>query len=202
MKKLILILLVFEVVVGYAGQKFKKLNIGDKAVLTDLKMADVSGSTVSLNDFKGENGLLVIFSCNNCPFVLRWEGRYPELKKVAGENGLGMIVINSNDQKRSGDDSFEAMKEHAKAKGYNFSYLVDEESRIANAFGGQTTPHAFIFDKNWRLVYKGAIDDNAEKASEVKRAFVKEALKSLGKEKEVALPETLPQGCSIKRKLN
>jgi peroxiredoxin len=202
MKKLIFILLVFEVVIVYAGQKAGKLSIGDKAVLTDLKLSDVSGSSVSLNDMKGKNGLLVIFSCNTCPFVMRWEGRYPELKKVAEENGLGMIVLNSNDQKRSGDDSFEAMKEHAKAKGYNFPYVVDEESRIANAFGGQTTPHAFIFDKNWKLVYKGAIDDNAEKASEVKKAYVKEALKSLGKEKEVVLAETLPQGCSIKRKLN
>lgn len=202
MKKVVLIWLVLVAFAATAGQKVNKLQIGDTAVLTDVKMQNVSGPMVSLNDVKGKNGTLVIFSCNTCPFVMRWEGRYPELKEIAEENGVGMIVINSNDQKRDGEDSFSAMKEHAKDKGYNFAYVLDQESQIANSFGGQTTPHAFIFDNNMKLVYKGAIDDNAESASKVKKAYVKDALKSLGRGKPVVLSETLPQGCSIKRKLD
>jgi peroxiredoxin len=202
MKNSVFLMLVLAGFTASAGQKVNKLEIGDKAVLTDVKMQNVSGPMVSINDVKGKNGVLVIFSCNTCPFVMRWEGRYPGLNQVAQENGVGMIVINSNYQKRESDDSFEAMKEHAKAKGYDFPYVVDQDSRIANSFGGQTTPHAFLFDGNLKLVYKGAIDDNAESASNVKKAYIKDALKSLGKEEKVTLSETLPQGCSIKRKLD
>jgi hypothetical protein len=113
-----------------------------------------------------------------------------------------MIVLNSNHQKRNGDDSFENMKKHAKEKGYNFSYVVDEESQIANAFGGQVTPHAFLFNKEMELVYKGAIDDSYESAESVKKSYVKEAISSLAKGNRIELAETKPTGCGIKRKLD
>ena len=113
-----------------------------------------------------------------------------------------MIVLNSNYQKREGDESLEAMKKHASEKGYNFHYVVDHESQIANAFGGQTTPHAFLFDNDFELVYKGAIDDSYKSADEVKHAYVKDAMSDLAAGKEIAVSETKPVGCSIKRKLD
>jgi len=201
MKNVLFFLAMFAVVNLSATQKVNVMNVGDEATLTDVKMKCVSGKMVSLAEVKGENGLLVIFSCNTCPFVLRWENRYPELKKYADENGVGMIVLNSNYQKRDGDDSFEAMVAHAKEKGYNFPYVVDEESRIANAFGGQTTPHVFLFDKHMKLAYKGLIDDNAQSAADVKKPYVKDALKSLGNGGKIAVTSTPPKGCSIKRLL-
>ena len=200
MKKLILILMMLITVSAFATKGSGKLEIGDKAVLTDVKMTDVSGKQISLNDVKGENGVLVVFSCNTCPFVGRWESRYPEIKAFADKNNVGMVVVNSNYQKRDGEESLEEMKKHASAKNYDFYYAVDHDSRLANAFGGQTTPHAFLFNSKMELVYKGAIDDNYESADKVKDAYVKNAITSIANGAEVAISETKPVGCSIKRK--
>ena len=134
MKKVIFVcILVATAMVSTAGNN-GKLGIGDKPVYTEVKMDDVSGSKISLADVKKENGLLVLFSSNTCPFVMQWEGRYPDLKAWADKNKVGMVVLNSNHQKRDGDDSFEAMKKHAKEKGYNFYYALDDQSLIANTF--------------------------------------------------------------------
>ena len=165
-------------------------------------MDDVSGVKISLADVKKENGLLVLFSSNTCPFVMQWEGRYPDLKAWADKNKVGMVVLNSNHQKRDGDDSFDAMKKHAKDKGYNFYYALDDQSLIANTFGGQTTPHAFLFNSKMELVYKGAIDDSYKSAEEVKQPYLKDAISSLADGKEISVKETKPVGCSIKRKID
>jgi len=203
MKKLVLLLMIiFSVTVFAANGDGNKLTVGDKAAHTDVKMLDVSGEKVSLEDASKENGIVVLFSCNSCPFVLQWEDRYSDIKAWADKNDLGMIVLNSNHQKRDGDDSFDAMKKHASEKGYDFYYAVDENSLLANAFGGQTTPHAFLFDADMKLVYKGAIDDNYKSADEVKKAYLKEAIISVGSGKKVVLAETKPTGCSIKRKVD
>lgn len=204
MKRLIFIVVMMFSVSAFAvnGNGNGKLKIGDKAVLTEVKMTDISGDKISLEDVKKENGVLVVFSCNTCPFVMRWEDRYPDLKKWADKNYVGMVVVNSNYQKRDGEESLDAMKEHASKRNYNFYYAVDHESKIANAFGGQTTPHAFLFNGDLELVYKGAIDDSYESADEVKIAYVKDAISNLASGKEVAISETKPVGCSIKRKLD
>ena len=133
---------------------------------------------------------------------MQWEGRYPDIKAWADKNNVGMIVLNSNYQNRDGADSYEAMQKKAKEKGYNFYYAVDEDSRLANAFGGKTTPHAFLFDSDMELVYKGAVDDNYKNVEEVKQAYLKDAISSLGNGEKVAISETQPVGCSIKRKLD
>ena len=196
---LFVLLLSFSV---YAADNTGKLEIGDKAVLTDVKMTDVSGESLSLEDVKGKNGVLVLFSCNTCPFVKKWEGRYNDLKAWADKNNVGMIVLNSNYQNRSGDDSMEAMQQKAEEHAYSFYYVVDEESRIANAFGGQTTPHAFLFDGDFELAYKGAIDDNYNSADDVSKAYLKDAIASLGSGEEITITETKPIGCGIKRKID
>ena len=202
MKKLAFVLgILLSVNIAFAGDG-KQLAIGDKAVHPDVKMKDVSGVEISLNDALKENGLLVMFSCNTCPFVVAWEDRFNEVKEWADKNDVGMIVLNSNYQKRSGADSFEEMKKKAEAKDYSFNYVVDEESKIANAFGGQTTPHVFLFDGDMKLAYKGAIDDNYKDADGVKNAYLKDALISLGNDKSIAIAETKPLGCGIKRKVD
>lgn len=201
MKRLVFILMALFSFSVFAGNTVGKLDIGDKALLTDVKMTDVSGKSLSIDDAKKENGVLVLFSCNTCPFVKKWEGRYNDLKAWADKNDVGMIVLNSNYQRRGDVESLEAMKEKASEMSYKFNYVVDDESLIANAFGGQTTPHAFIFDKDDKLVYKGAIDDNYDNASDVSNAYVKDVMTSLSTGEAVAVSETKPVGCSIKRKL-
>lgn len=200
MKNLFVILMIVAFVPAMAVTG--TIGIGGKATFTNVKMHDVSGAEYSLADVAGENGLLVMFSSNTCPFVLQWEDRYNELKSWADRHNVGMIVLNSNYGNRNGVDSFEEMKKHASEKNYNFPYVVDEDSQIANAFGGQTTPHVFLFDNNMELVYKGAIDDDYKSASDVKQAYAKDAIASLAKGEKVAVAETKPVGCSIKRKLD
>lgn len=198
MKK-VFVLLQVMVIATVAAYGSGQLALGEKAVMTDVKMTDVSGKQYSISDVAGQNGVLVMFSSNTCPFVIKWEERYKELKKWADDNKVGMIVLNSNCANRSGVDSMEEMKKRAAEKGYNFPYVVDAGSKVANAFVGQTTPHAFLFDKEMKLVYKGAIDDNYDNASAVKKAYVKDAIAAVAKGQAVAVAETKPVGCSIKR---
>ncbi len=202
MKILLLLLTMVISFSAFSKTKVGNLEIGDKAVLTDVKMEDISGDKVSLKDAAKENGLLVMFSCNTCPFVLKWEDRYLEVKSWADRNDVGMVVLNSNHQKHQSSESLEAMAAHAKENNYNFNYLLDKESAIANAFGGQTTPHAFLFDNEMNLVYKGAIDDNYKSAEDVKATYLKDAISNLASGEKIAVTETKPVGCSIKRKLD
>lgn len=176
------------------------IEIGDAAPLADRELIGIDGKSHSLNHLKGEKGLLVVFSCNTCPFVLGWEDQYNTLNKIAKENGVQMVLLNSNEAKRQGDDSMDQMKEHASEQGYTMPYLVDANSELANAFGAQTTPHVYLFDKNLKLVFKGSINDKYENKDKVAtKEWLQDALNKLGKGEKIDPAETRQMGCSIKR---
>lgn len=180
--------------------KKEELKIGDLAPLANLKMQDISGTSYSLNDLKQTNGLLVIFSCNTCPFVAGWEDEYPVLGDIASRNNLGVALINSNEAKRKDEDALMAMKSHAQNKNYNTPYLVDVNSQLADAFGASTTPHVFLFDKNMKLVYKGSINDKFEnKDKSVSKHYLRDAIVNMMAGKKPNPSETKQIGCSIKR---
>jgi peroxiredoxin len=176
------------------------LNIGDKAPKTELKMTNLDGNKVSLEELKKENGLCVIYSCNTCPWVVAWEDRYNELFKECADKNIGFVLVNSNEAKREDDDSLEEMKAHAKEKAYlNFAYVVDENHVLADAFGATKTPDVFLFDGDLKLAYKGAIDDNSKNKDGVEEPYLKKAIEAVatGKKPEPATTKAL--GCSIKR---
>jgi len=176
------------------------LDFGAKAPMADQAMADISGENYSLNDLKDENGLLVIFSCNTCPFVLGWEDQYPGLKKMADAQKIGMVLVNSNTKKREGDDSMSEMVQHAKEAGYTMPYVVDENNALADAFGARTTPHVFLFNGDMELVYRGSINDKFENRSkEAEDEYLQKALKALGSDAAIDPNDTRELGCSIKR---
>lgn len=184
----------------------KTIELGAACPMPDEKMQAVGSSALSLNDCKSDNGLLVIFSCNTCPFVVGdgansegWDGRYNQVYDVAQSSKVGMVLVNSNHAKRDKGDSFEDMVARKKSKGFKMDYVLDEESALANAFGAKTTPHVFLFDKNMKLVYRGSIDDNVAKAADVKEKYLENALAQLAKGKKVKKNDTKPIGCSIKR---
>lgn len=182
------------------GEEYTTLKIGDKAPKTDYKMVSTNGDEMSIGSMKMENGTLVIFSCNTCPFVIAWEDRYPDIAQWASDAQVGYCLINSNEAKRKGEDSMEEMIKHAKDKGYpEIPYLVDTNSELANAFGAKTTPHVFLFDKNWNLVYEGAIDDNHKDKDAAEDLYLKNALQNLSVGKEIDPNDTKAVGCSIKR---
>lgn len=197
MKTLVITLLT---VLGPYFLEMDQINIGDKAPKTDLKMMGIDGKSVSLKDLKSENGVCVIFSCNTCPWVIAWEDRYNDLYKECTNAGIGFVLVNSNEAKRSGDDSLEEMKKHAKEKGYfDFAYVVDENNVLADAFGATKTPDVFLFNGNMELVYKGAIDDNSKDKTAVAEPYLKKAVQALSAGKSIDPAETKALGCSIKR---
>ena len=206
MKKLLLILLCFPIItIAQYGKKkskksqFETIEINSEMPNMEQKLKSINGNSYSLKDLSVENGLVVIFTSNTCPFVIKWEDRYTMVEELTKKNNLGLAFINSNYKKRDGDDSFEKMKEHAKKYNYRCSYLLDEKSMLANSFGAKTTPHVFVFNADNQLVYKGAIDDNYKDINKVKEFYLKDAIEQLVKGKKIKVNETDPVGCSIKR---
>lgn len=183
-----------------------ELAIGSKAPLADVLMMNVNGTQMSLNTAAGPNGLLVVFSCNTCPFVVGngeksdgWEGRYNETGRFAKENGVAMVLVNSNEAKRDNHDSMDAMKAHAKDSNYGMPYLLDANHQLADAFGALKTPHVYLFDGDMNLVYRGSIDDNVSDADAVSARYVQDAITAVANGKPVGVAETKAIGCSIKR---
>ncbi|MFN3874732.1 MAG: thioredoxin family protein, partial [Flavobacteriales bacterium] len=181
------------------------LQIGAPLPAADIAMKDVQGGMHTLKGLMGARGLLVIFTCNTCPFVVGteesegWEGRYPEHAAMAARFGYGVAFINSNEAKRNDGDGYADMQQRWKEKGYGAPYLLDEGHRVADAFGARTTPHVFLFDKDGKLAYKGAIDDNVAKAAEVKERWLFKAMDALSAGKRPDPANTRNIGCSIKR---
>jgi len=190
---------------GYA-QNANTLEIGDLAPSAAYSMMNIDGAHVSINKVNGENGALVIFTCNSCPFVVGrgettegWEGRYNGIIELASENGFGTLLVNSNAARRDDSDSFMKMKNHAMEMGYLAPYVLDEESKLANNFGARTTPHVFLFNSELELIYKGSIDDSVDSAEEVEEHFLKEAITRSAEGKRIKTKSTKAVGCSIKR---
>ena len=194
MKKILIHIMGFTFLI--AGE----LEIGSTMPLKDLELADIRGKNITLANAKGDAGTLVIFSCNTCPWVIRWEDRYVSLANTYAQKGIGMIVVNSNAARFGGEDSLEEMVEHAKNNGYNFPYAQDPESELASAFGATKTPHIYLFNGDDKLVYRGAIDDNAKNAKKVDVPFLANAIDALLAGNPINPQTTKALGCSIKLK--
>ena len=175
------------------------LPIGSTLPGADKKMKDVSGKEIAFKDVMKKNGLLVMFSCNTCPVVGNYQSRTIETAKIASGNEVGVILLNSNEASRDDGESMNDMKEYSREQGYGFSYVLDENSEMADAFGATRTPEVFLFDKNGKLVYHGAIDDNANGPDEVTRQHAKIAIEEMVAGKNVSTTKTRFVGCSIKR---
>ncbi len=172
--------------------------IGETALKTDVKMKNIDGEMVSIADVTGEKGVLVIFTCNQCPWVKGWEIRMATLGNKYQDKGIGVIMINSNDPAVSAEDSFEVMQERAAQRGFEFAYVVDADSSMARAYGAKVTPEAFLFDASGKLVYHGTIDDNMRDESSVTKRYLRDALAATVMGQDVAVQETKSLGCTIK----
>ena len=126
------------------------------------------------------------------------DGNANTLRDLKGDKGL-LVLVNSNEAKREGDDSLAAMKEHAKEAGYTMPYVVDEGSKLANACGARTTPHVYLYNSKLELAYRGSIDDNVNRSEEVKERYLHMAMQRMAEGKKIKTTETKAIGCSIKR---
>lgn len=176
------------------------LPLGSPIPKPEVKMKDISGTEVSLKESMKKNGLLVMFSCNTCPVVKRYQSRTMEVAKYASTKEIGVILLNPNEATRDDGDSFSDMKDYAKKQNYFFNYVVDQNSVMADAFGATRTPEVFLFNKEGKLVYHGAIDDNANGPDEVTRKHAIVAIDESLAGKDIAVNETKSVGCTIKRK--
>ena len=178
------------------------VKVGEKAA--DFKLKNVDGKLVSLSaDYKSAKGVIVVFTCNHCPFAKKYEDRIIALDKKYKALGYPVVAINPNDPAVEGEDSYENMQKRAKEKSYPFPYLFDETQATAHAYGATKTPHVFILQKSgndYAVKYIGAIDDNSDDASVVKEKYAENAIDALLAGKAVATTNTKAVGCGIKWK--
>jgi peroxiredoxin len=159
----------------------------------------VDGQSHSLDDYADAPVLAVVWSCNHCPYVQAWESRMVALQSEYGDRGFQLVAINSNDAENYPEDSFDAMKARAEQQGFNFDYLYDEDQSAVKAYGAERTPEVFLFDRDRKLVYHGAIDDSREE-DEVSQSYLRDAIEAVLSGEEPPVSETPAVGCSIKLK--
>ena len=174
-----------------------KLPIGSMAVEFDL--LGVDGKRYMLRYFHNREIIVVIFTCNHCPYAQAYENRLIRLAKEFSAKAQ-FIAINSNDAAKYPQDSFESMKIRAMEKGFPFPYLHDESQETARAYGALVTPHIFVFDRGGKLAYQGGIDDNWENEKAVTKQYLKDALAELAAGRAVTRKTAPVIGCSIKWK--
>lgn len=174
------------------------LALGSPIAAADVKMKGVDGKARTIAQAAGKSGTLVVFTCNACPWAKAWEARIAELGNAAVAQGVGVIAINSNDPKVNATDGYAEMQKRSKKLGLKFPYVVDATSDVARAYGATRTPEIFLFDASGNLVYKGAVDDNAQKPDEVSQRYLRDAIEAVSSGKPVPVAETKALGCSIK----
>jgi peroxiredoxin len=171
------------------------LTIGTEAPQFDLPGVD--GRNHSLDDYADAQALVLIQSCNHCPYVQAWEGRMIDLQREYGDRGVRIVAVNSNDATTHPEDSFDEMKARAEREGFNFDYLYDESQDIARALGSERTPEVFLINRDRRLVYHGAIDD-AREQNAVSQRYLRDALEAVVEGREPDVADTPAVGCTVK----
>ena len=201
MKSLNLPTIILLVIVAFSLQNWSApagYIVGDKAENFSLK--NVDGNFVSLSDYKGSKGLLVIFTCNHCPYAQIYEQRIIDLHKMYAPLGVPVLAINPNSPAIVPEDSYEEMQKRAKSKKYPFAYLFDEDQTVMPVFGATRTPHVFLLDSNYIVRYIGAIDDNPESPNAAKNRWVESAVNALLVGKLPSPDFTRAIGCTVKKK--
>ena len=163
----------------------------------DFDLLGVDNRRYSLVSFTGTPVLVVIFSCNHCPYVKDYETRMVSIQRDYASRGVQIVAINSNDDTTYPEDSFAEMVKRSKDRGFNFPYLRDDTQKVVDAYGGVCTPHVFAFDSKRLLRYRGRIDDSRDQ-SKVAHTDLRNALDDMVAGSSVRVPDTKPFGCSIK----
>lgn len=180
---------------------------GDVARDFSLKNANTNlngqDKAVSLADYADGKGVILIFTCNHCPFSVAYEDRIIDLHNKYAPKGYPVVAINPNDPERQPQDSYDNMKVRAQEKGFPFAYLFDNTQEIALAYGAKRTPHVFVLRKDGskhKVAYIGAIDDNAWNQEAVTTRYVEDAVDALLAGKTISKTTAKAVGCTIKWK--
>jgi peroxiredoxin len=157
----------------------------------------VGGDQVALEDLADRAAVAVVFSCNHCPYVRAWEDRLNDIARDYASRGVAVVAINSNDAASYPADSFDAMAERAREKGFVFPYAQDAGQEVARAYGASRTPEVFLLDGAGRLAYHGAIDDSTEPEA-VRMPYLRQALDAVLAGQAPPAAETGVVGCTVK----
>ncbi len=174
-----------------------KLRIGSSLPHFNLKGTD--DKFYNSEEYSECELMLVVFTCNHCPYIQAYENRLKEIQKSYKQK-LILLAINSNDDIQYPEDSFDNMKIRADEKQFNFNYLRDDEQIVAHSFGATHTPEIFLFDKNRKLVFHGKIDDNWQDETKTNNNYLRDAIEEILSGKKISVPETFTIGCTIKWK--
>jgi peroxiredoxin len=162
-----------------------------------FRLRGVDGTEHELAEYEDAKILVLVQSCNHCPYVLAWEDRMTAIQDDYAGRGVRLVAVNSNDSSRYPEDSFEKMVEHAASSGYSFDYLHDPEQSVARALGSERTPEVFVFDSGRTLVYHGAIDDSRDETA-VTASYLRDALDASLAGGPPPIAVTPASGCSVK----
>lgn len=179
------------------------IDLGSSAPEFELPVANPDtasngGESVSLADFEDAEGLVVVFTCNHCPYAVHVENTLIRLAREFEDRGIRFVAISSNDPALYPDDSFDAMAARADEKAYPYPYLFDATQDVAKAYGAVCTPDPFVFDRDRRLVYRGRVDATRPGMGESRGEDLRAALEAL-LQRQPPLKEQFPSmGCNIK----
>jgi len=185
-------------------QVLTDLEIGSEIPLANMELTPVlavgSQQHIKLQDQKTKNGLIVMFSCNTCPFVKKAVVHTAEIMAYAREKNIGMVIVNSNEATRHDGESEQDMIDYATKNNYTVPYVIDMGSRLADFFGATHTPEVFLFNGEGKLIYKGAMEDNPSDPDKSSHFYLKEASVLMLENGHYEPQVTKSLGCSIKRK--
>lgn len=175
------------------------VNVGDPA--PPFRVKNIDGRLIGVEDAAGKGGLILIFTCNHCPYSKAYEDRIIALHQAYAVKGWPVLAVNPNDPEKVPEDSFDEMKVRATEKGFPFLYAADETQEVARSYGATRTPHVFLLQKaetGFIVAYIGAIDDNARDADKVETRFVEDAINTMMKGNQPNPSFTKAIGCTIK----
>ena len=175
--------------------------IEDHFTAPDFALKNIDGTILSFDDIKGENGTVIAFICNHCPYVKAIISRFVDDAKILQKKGIGVVAIMPNDTDNYPEDSFENMVKFSKQNGFIFPYLIDENQDVAKAYDAICTPDIFGFNANGELQYRGRLDSAGPK--EADDNTVKELVNAMSEIAETGTTNAdqfSSMGCSIKWK--
>lgn len=170
------------------------------APIHDFTLPATDGKTYSLADVQGENGTLIMFICNHCPYVLAVLDSIARDAKDLAALGIGVAAICSNDATTHPADGFPKMKEMAEARGFTFPYLHDEDQSVARVYDAVCTPDFFGYNAQGGLQYRGRIDDTRVGQGDATRRDLYDAMKQIARTGQGPRDQIASMGCSIKWK--
>jgi peroxiredoxin len=173
------------------------LTIALSETAPSFTLPGIDGRDHSLDEYADAAVLVLVQSCNHCPYVQAWEGRLKAVQRDYLDRGARVVAISSNDADRYPEDSFDEMKRRAEQQGFNFDYLYDEDQSVARTLGSERTPEVYVFDGRRRLVYHGAIDDSRDDTA-VTAHYLRDALDAVLEGREPDVAETPAVGCTLK----